>query len=62
VLAAGPLAVRASKRIVQHAYDWDDADGWKNQMEYTRAVMDSEDRQEGLRAFAQKRDPVWKGR
>jgi enoyl-CoA hydratase len=62
VLAAGPLAVRASKQIVRHAYDWDDADGWTNQMEYARPVMASEDVQEGLRAFAEKRDPVWKAR
>jgi enoyl-CoA hydratase len=62
VLAAGPLAVRASKQIVRHAYDWDDADGWANQMEYARPVMASEDLQEGLRAFAEKRAPVWKSR
>lgn len=62
VLAGGPLAVRASKQIVQHAYDWDDADGWSNQLEYTRAVMESEDLKEGLRSFAEKRAPVWKGR
>jgi enoyl-CoA hydratase len=62
VLAAGPLAVRASKQIVRHAYDWDDADGWANQMEYARPVMASEDLQEGLRAFAEKRAPVWEGR
>lgn len=61
VLAAGPLAVRASKQIVQHAYDWDDADGWRNQMVFASPVMASEDLQEGLRAFAEKRDPVWKG-
>ncbi len=62
VLRAGPLAVRASKQIVQRAYDWQDRDGWKNQMEFAGPVMASEDLQEGLRAFAEKRDPVWKGR
>jgi enoyl-CoA hydratase len=62
VLAAGPLAVRASKQIVRRAYDWHDADGWANQMEYARPVMASDDLQEGLRAFAEKRAPVWQGR
>lgn len=62
VLAAGPLAVRASKQIVRHAYDWDDADGWSKQMEFAAPVRRSEDLQEGLRAFAEKRPAVWKGR
>jgi enoyl-CoA hydratase len=62
VLAAGPLAVRASKQIVAHAYDWHDADGWSKQMEYADPVRKSEDLQEGLRAFAEKRAPVWQGR
>ena len=62
VLAAGPLATKASKQIVQRAYDWDDADGWSNQMEFARPVMASADLQEGLRAFAEKRPPVWTGR
>ena len=62
VMEAGPLAVQASKQIVQHAYDWADEDGWKNQMEYAGPVMKSEDMQEGLRAFAEKRKPVWKGK
>ena len=62
VLAAGPLAVKASKQIVQHAYEWTDAEAWRNQMEYAGPVMRSEDLQEGLRAFAEKRAAVWKGR
>jgi enoyl-CoA hydratase len=62
VTAAGPLAVRASKQIATHAHQWTDAEAWHNQMDYAGPVMASEDLQEGLRAFAQKRDPVWKGR
>ncbi|MDP6469719.1 MAG: crotonase/enoyl-CoA hydratase family protein [Pseudomonadales bacterium] len=60
ILKAGPLATKASKQIVQHAYDWQDEDGWQNQMAFAGPVMQSEDMQEGLRAFAEKRDPVWK--
>jgi enoyl-CoA hydratase/carnithine racemase len=31
-------------------------------MEFAGPVMKSEDMAEGLRAFAEKRDPVWKAR
>jgi enoyl-CoA hydratase len=62
VIAAGPLAVRASKQIVAHAYDWTEAQAWRNQMDYAATVMASDDLQEGLRAFAEKRAPVWQGR
>ncbi|MGV9666141.1 crotonase/enoyl-CoA hydratase family protein [Nocardia niigatensis] len=62
VAAAGPLAVRASKQIVVHSFDWTDTESWQNQMKYVAALHDSEDLREGLRAFAEKRPPVWKGR
>lgn len=60
----GPLAVQASKEIVFHSSheNWTDKDAWEAQMEYAGPVMKSEDLTEGLLAFAEKREPVWKGK
>lgn len=57
----GPLALDASKRIVQNALDWTEEEGWAKQAEIAGPVFGSQDAQEGARAFAEKRDPVWKG-
>ncbi|MFC9897114.1 crotonase/enoyl-CoA hydratase family protein [Nocardia sp. NPDC127579] len=62
ICAAGPLAVRASKQIVVNSQAWTDAESWTNQMKYVAPVQQSEDLREGLRAFAEKRAPIWKGR
>jgi enoyl-CoA hydratase len=58
----GPLALAASKRILEEQFDWSTAEMWEKQGAITGPVMTSEDAREGASAFKEKRDPVWRGR
>jgi enoyl-CoA hydratase len=58
----GPLALAASKRILQEQFDWSSAEMWEKQGAISGPVMTSEDAREGASAFKEKRDPVWRGR
>lgn len=57
-----PLAVAASKRVVSESVGWPPADAFELQEAIVDPVRQSEDAQEGARAFIEKRVPVWAGR
>jgi enoyl-CoA hydratase len=61
VVANGPLALIATKRIINERPDWSRADMWKKQAEITGPVFTSSDSREGALAFAEKRKPNWTG-
>jgi enoyl-CoA hydratase/carnithine racemase len=62
IAANGPLAVAATRQVLQQVRNWDEPEFWKRQSEITGPVLDSQDAREGALAFSEKRDPVWQGR
>lgn len=62
IAANAPLAVRAAKRAIDGGLDRPIADGLRAEGEAYETTLYTEDRLEGLRAFAEKRPPRFVGR
>jgi enoyl-CoA hydratase len=62
IAANGPLALDATKAILQQQFDWSEEEFWQRQGELSGPVFTSQDAREGAIAFSEKREPVWQGR
>lgn len=61
ILECAPLSVRAIKECVKETSDLPIKEAWSKRLPGLVAALESEDADEGPRAFREKRKPVWRG-
>lgn len=61
IAGAAPLALRAAKQAIDSGYDRDLAAGLAIETRSYIKLLNTKDRLEGLKAFAEKREPVYTG-
>lgn len=62
IAANGPLAVRATKKIIAAQSNWTDPSAFDWLRSVSEPIKFSADAREGARAFAEKRAPSWTGK
>lgn len=62
ITANAPLAVQATKESVIRGLELDMKEAYKLESQLAQQIFQSEDAKEGPKAFAEKRDPVWRAK
>ena len=62
IAAMPPLAAQAAKASVRHALDSQLSEGLAFERQMFFRLFDTQDQKEGMKAFAEKRKPVWAGK
>ena len=62
ILECAPLSVKAIKECVKETSDLSVEEAWTKRLPSLVAALESEDADEGPRAFREKRKPEWRGR
>jgi enoyl-CoA hydratase len=62
IASLAPLAVRQARRAIREGLQKDIASGMELEIEAYNRLVATEDRKEGIRAFNEKRKPVFRGR
>lgn len=62
IASNAPLSVKAIKSAIDEGSGMNIKDARRCELKYYESLIDTEDRQEGIRSFNEKRLPVWKGK
>lgn len=62
IAANAPLSVKQAKKSIHYGLQMDLLTGYRFEIEAYNRLVDTEDRHEGVRAFNEKRKPVFQGR
>ncbi|MCB1260266.1 MAG: crotonase/enoyl-CoA hydratase family protein, partial [Acidimicrobiales bacterium] len=62
IAANAPLSVQAVLRSLRESRELPETEGLALELEIGYPIIGTEDAREGAKAFAEKRDPVWRGR